>query len=507
MTQDSIKSDNNLGYGNDPAEVAFWFWVIVVLALALRLFVPLSATFPLNDGGLFYSMILDLEANYFALPATTSYNQSALPFAYPPLGLYFAAIIHTALPFELLDILRIVPPLVASLCLIPAWKIICILCSDPLKRLLSFAAYGLAYQAYEWAIMGGGITRAPGMLFALLSIWACLRPELQKDRGGAIAGISIGLTFLSHPHCAAFLVITLGVLCIFGAFRPSLRSIITIAVVWFIVLAPWFYSLIRHGNEWAFLQAMQTSRTEVTSLLRPFEVFFESQFSPIVLAGGLVFGAIVSILQRNFLIVVWFASLFIIPRLSSYYSMLPVALLFGSGASIFKPLLLKRSALRILLVLVVGSLAGASVSKTFFLRETVFTPNEVAGLRDLVTSTPAHAKFLVISSPNKPHHFISEWFPALASRNSLLTLEGKEWSNAVEFKQLKLSKQDLYTFVTDPLRQDRRSIEAMLGQVNRVIITEDTYHPDLLPNWEVMGNIGALKLLRPSAMASSPEAN
>lgn len=35
--------------------------------------------FILNDGGMFYTMILDLEKNGFALPEFTSYNISQIP--------------------------------------------------------------------------------------------------------------------------------------------------------------------------------------------------------------------------------------------------------------------------------------------------------------------------------------------------------------------------------------------------------------------------------------------
>ena len=36
-------------------------------------------------------------------------------------------------------------------------------------------AFALIPRSYEWLIMGGGITRAPGMLFALLALAAVIR--------------------------------------------------------------------------------------------------------------------------------------------------------------------------------------------------------------------------------------------------------------------------------------------------------------------------------------------
>ena len=72
-----------------------WTWTILGLALLFGIFVrfipgPLAGL-PINDGGMFAVMIRDLKANQFVLPVLTSYNHAAIPFAYPPLGLYLGA--------------------------------------------------------------------------------------------------------------------------------------------------------------------------------------------------------------------------------------------------------------------------------------------------------------------------------------------------------------------------------------------------------------------------------
>ena len=69
-----------------------------LLGLVVRITVPLQASFPLNDGGLFYAMIQDIQQNGYALPAFTSYNFAYIPLAYPPFAFYltglFADLIH-----------------------------------------------------------------------------------------------------------------------------------------------------------------------------------------------------------------------------------------------------------------------------------------------------------------------------------------------------------------------------------------------------------------------------
>jgi len=77
-------------------------WGVLFLFAALLFgavvrFVPAASSgFPLNDGGLFYTMIRDLKANHFILPQFTTYNFVDIPFAYPPVGFYIAAIFSTA---------------------------------------------------------------------------------------------------------------------------------------------------------------------------------------------------------------------------------------------------------------------------------------------------------------------------------------------------------------------------------------------------------------------------
>ena len=52
---------------------------------------PWLAGFPVNDGGMFYVMMKDLQANHYIPPLYTSYNQINIPFAYPPLAFYIGA--------------------------------------------------------------------------------------------------------------------------------------------------------------------------------------------------------------------------------------------------------------------------------------------------------------------------------------------------------------------------------------------------------------------------------
>ena len=74
----------------------------LALGLVARL-LPLFAPLPFGSGGLFAVMTDELRSGGW--PMTTAYNNSGIPFAYPPLGLLVLA----ALPGEVLDLMRFVP--------------------------------------------------------------------------------------------------------------------------------------------------------------------------------------------------------------------------------------------------------------------------------------------------------------------------------------------------------------------------------------------------------------
>ena len=54
---------------------------VTLIGIVIRIAVPLQATFPLNDGGLFYAMIVELKEAHFALPKFVTYNTVEIPFA------------------------------------------------------------------------------------------------------------------------------------------------------------------------------------------------------------------------------------------------------------------------------------------------------------------------------------------------------------------------------------------------------------------------------------------
>ena len=142
------------------------------VAFAIRAIPVLSTSFPLNDGGLFVAMIHALEANHWAVPATVDWNGAAIPFAYPPLGFYVAGLLHVSTGASLEDLLRWIPLAFTTLSVAAVYLLARELLGSRAGAIASALVAAGAPAAFAWPLDGGGVTRAPGIVLALLAIWA-----------------------------------------------------------------------------------------------------------------------------------------------------------------------------------------------------------------------------------------------------------------------------------------------------------------------------------------------
>ncbi|MFN8638770.1 MAG: glycosyltransferase family 39 protein [Dehalococcoidia bacterium] len=232
--------------------------LIVTCGAALRLVPALTHEFPLRDGGMFVVMVGDLLDARFALPEVTSYNQLDIPFVYPPLPFYLAAMLASVLGQPPIEVLRWLPALLAT-STVPALYIASreVLRSHrwPYGPAVATFAYAVSPRAFDWLIAAGGLTRALGTFFALLALERTL-VALRTDRRRAQleAGTVAGLTALSHPQAAIFLVASVLVLGLFdlrtGAVSPvqAARRLAGATAIATVVVLPWVLVLASRGR-------------------------------------------------------------------------------------------------------------------------------------------------------------------------------------------------------------------------------------------------------------------
>ena len=194
--------------------------VFLILSLLvggyIRLSMGLTATFPLNDGGLFYQMTQELVANHFRLPLFTAYNHLDIPFAYPPLAFYLTGALNQLFGWSLLDIYRIFPAVITVLT-IPAFYLLARDLTDDDNHLsLAVLIFALLPVTYVWAIMGGGVARSLAYLFALLALHYVIKLfRNQRNKYLLPAALLLSAAILSHPETGFHTAVSVPVLWFF----------------------------------------------------------------------------------------------------------------------------------------------------------------------------------------------------------------------------------------------------------------------------------------------------
>ncbi|MCE7860814.1 MAG: hypothetical protein DYG86_13635, partial [Chloroflexi bacterium CFX2] len=233
-----------------------------LFGIIVRFYPALANGFPLNDGGMFLVMTRDLQANGFALPDFTTYNNLEIPFAYPPLGFYIAALLSALAPGSDLSIFLYLPALFASLT-IPAFYLFANQSSSSrVAAAIATLIYALEPRSFLWLVMGGGITRSIGVLFLLLMLWQALQLFKEYRLHRLILTILFGAAaVVSHPQTAFHAA--LGGLLIFlfqGRNKRGVLSAFLVALGVGILTSPWWLIVLqRHGLD-TFLSAGQTSQ-------------------------------------------------------------------------------------------------------------------------------------------------------------------------------------------------------------------------------------------------------
>ena len=421
-------------------------WALVFGAY-IRILPVSQAGFPLNDGGLFYTMTADLQRSGYTLPAETSYNGLDIPFAYPPLPFYLAGLAQSLSAAPLDEVVRWLP-VFFSLLTLPAFYLLArALLADPLAAALASAIFATLPRAYEWLIMGGGVTRAPAALFLILMVWSAYR---LLTAGGwkyvLVTAISGSLVILTHPERALHAAVAGALLWLFfGRTRARIWQALLVAGAVVLLTAPWWVLVLAREGTAPFQLALQAGSQRWLFWAPLLQLNFTDE--PIPLAAVLaVFGFFACLLKKDIFLPVWLVLAFLSdPRSAPHVVPVQVSLLAALGlVDVVFPALarlapanaqpentsafLARSAGRwmmgyILLVLLAGAIINTQTLATYRLSE-----EDRSALAWVRTHTPPGSRFLVLAWQNDAMLSpILEWFPALGERTSISTVQGREW--------------------------------------------------------------------------------
>ena len=434
--------------------------ILIIAVGALLRFVPTAfGSFPLGDGGLYLVMVKAFEAGGLAIPSSVTYGAQALPYAYPPAAFWLTAVAHNLTGLDELRLMMLLPPAFATAAIGAAYLAArAFFESEPVftrahspRRLALVAAtiFALAPGAYQVVILGGGLTKAPGLFFVLLALWRLL-VLLTRQRPSDVLALALfgGVAALFHPDGALFLALSAVVLLVWHASWRVAGLLIAAAAGSALVCAPWWLSVLaNHGSAPLFSASglgLNPTLASLSFLVIP--LIGMTVFLPVLVALGLV----VSARRRSAVLAIWlFAVCLADARNSSHDGTFIVALLGAVGA-LYGGLPLARAVLR--LFGAAGLLRGvkpASLAVVLALAALILVPAQAllvplsaVGLRiplgpgDLAAfsavqeRTSPETSAAVITGVGWGYDDLSEWFPALTGRTSVNTVQGYEWAGS-----------------------------------------------------------------------------
>jgi hypothetical protein len=430
-------------------------WVIVILGLSLffglivRLFPGLIAGFPLNDGGMFLTMIRDLRANGFVLPAFTDYNHAAIPYAYPPLGFYAAALL-SVIGFHEIDILRWLPAVVNFLSIGGFFLLASALLDDRPRAAVAAAFFALTPGSFEWQIMGGGLTRAFGMAFLSLAVFCVYRLFQRGERKYVFLSILVcSLAVLSHPEVSLATATGCALIWVFhGRTRRGLLQAGLVAAGTLLITSLWWGSVLYQHGTAPFSSVLHSGAYGELPWVGLYQDFL-APWRWFTLLGLLqIAGAIWCIRQRQYFLLAWMVLPYIAePRSAPAMAYLPLCALAAIGFADVLPAVVDWIGRKLGTVVqeqdftqrnwlnqvLLGWILVLFVSSAFYdyrlINTSLRPPEPQQALEWTRRNTPADSRFLILSGEagimTDP---IQEWFPALADRRSQTTLQGLEWT-------------------------------------------------------------------------------
>jgi len=429
--------------------------LILVLGVAVRcthLFLIDLTHEPFRLGGLFVAFADEIAAHNFQLPVNIPYySAGGIPYAYPPLGFYFEAILLKIFPGQIFAVANLLPPLVSLLALSWAARVFHRWAGGwNLKSLSALLAYALLPNSFYNQIEAAGLAESFGSLALVIYFELIFAYQRKPSVMSALyAGLGLALCVLSSPGSAlgaAIISVVLAADTLISVrwsrkTEPYLQLFL-IGITGMAFSAPyWLPVILNHGID-IFLTptGMQYELSGQVTFLRRFRANWFT-YSAIQLDGvyfwniAILLGAGWLIWKRQYFLPLAFLALFSIPRENAWVTTVPAALLVADGITDVViptlkslPVFTPDSRIRIMWV-VFGLIIFSMAQHAFDLIELQvgneywkIRPVQIEALRRARAIIPPTGQIIVIGNPG-----LREWSPYLLQREVLNTEFGLEW--------------------------------------------------------------------------------
>jgi hypothetical protein len=425
----------------------FFLILTFVFGVTVRVLPILRNDFPLVDGGMFYTMIRDLQAGNFSLPVFTTYNNAQIPFAYPPLAFYIAGLLNTTLQISILDILRWLPVIVTVLNVPLFYFFAKQLLGSESKTMLATLIFALTPNSYWWNVVGGGLTRSLGTLFFTATVLCVYQMYQRKSNAWVVAAIiSAAGSVLSHPAWALQSAVASVLLWwFFGRDRQGIIYSVIAALGVLALTSPWWYSVVQQHGINTLVNASQVTHSRLLFWTVFFALSFTGEYTPVIAVFGLV-GLFMHLAKKDYFPIAWvLLCLLIDPRGGLPVSIFPFSIMAASALangiasrlsnanmepsspeSWMDSLKFISGRLFFGFFILVFVYNAYQVSNT--LSWQVLGTEEFKAIEWARTNSDKNDRFLIFDEQGNPLLSpLTEWFPALAERRSIATIQGTEW--------------------------------------------------------------------------------
>jgi len=435
------------------------FIVAIFLGAFMRFNPTLLAGFAINDGGMFAVMVDDLKVSSYLLPKFTTYNHLNIPYAYPPLGFYLGRIAADLFGLSAVQVVRWVPAFFASLS-IPAFYLLALrLLKDKYYAAISTLFFAFMPRALSWFVMGGGLTRSPGQFLMLLTLATLIRLYEENRRIDIFwAGIFGGLAVMSHPEAAVHTFVSAIFLWIMlSRSRTAFINSLVVGIIVLLVSAPWWATVIHYHGLEPLLKGAATGQKTLAVFHLLFFVFTEEPYATMIAILGLI-GIANRLTRREYLLPVWMVIPFLVEgRSAAGPAAIPLAMLAAIGLVdvVFAALStlsgrnvtteksvrndvgqseLLSSTERNVFIYLFLYLIFSAYQFGWQLSSATLYPADQEAMNWVRENTPVESLFLVLTgSTSVSCDSVLEWFPALTGRQSLYTVQGREWIEGPNF--------------------------------------------------------------------------
>ena len=401
-----------------------------------RLYLALASDFPINDGGLFLVFIKATAAVFPDLPKQISYNGLTIPFAYPPLSFWIAGLL-SRMGWDGLVIVHLLP-LAMNFIYLALFALL-------LRRngqSAAFVAVTLLFlatnlRAFEWLVMGGGLSRGLGSIFLMLTLLAVRVPN-GRERFSlsaarlVLAGAAVAGAILSHLEwgmdAAASVVLSRALAS--TSVRDFIRSNLIAGITALLLIAPWLALVIGRDGLGPLQSAAGASPWRLSGYMEHLFWLFWMSVSNLMIPIGIIL-----LVQRR----AWFWPLFFLlcifvtPRHATTPASLAIAIFAAQGAFWIGQRLLRLMSSRTMALAVTGAfilvLAAMPLNRNLAAAGTLVRPLNTDERQAMAWVAQHHRgqAFVVLTYLPWWYDRSAEWFPVLAQARSVNTLQGREW--------------------------------------------------------------------------------